>query len=47
MRPASSPADPFSATAPQALSDADFTAIARRAYQDFGLHLPSSKKDLV
>lgn len=41
------PADPFSATAPQALTDADFAAIARRAYQDFGLHLPPSKKDLV
>jgi chemotaxis protein methyltransferase CheR len=47
MRPAASPADPVSATAPQTLTDADFTAIARRAYQDFGLHLPSSKKDLV
>ena len=47
MRTATSQTDPFSGTAPQALTDADFTAIARRAYQDFGLHLPSSKKDLV
>lgn len=29
------------------LSDADFAAIAKRAYREFGLHLPSTKKDLV
>lgn len=28
-------------------TDADFTAIARRAQADFGLHLPDTKKDLV
>jgi chemotaxis protein methyltransferase CheR len=30
-----------------AFSDADFNAIARRAHQEFGLHLTQSKKDLV
>lgn len=29
------------------LNDADFAAIAERAYREFGLHLPSTKKDLV
>ncbi len=28
-------------------SDADFGVIARRAQQDFGLHLTEAKKDLV
>lgn len=28
-------------------TDADFTAIARRAQAEFGLHLPDTKKDLV
>jgi chemotaxis protein methyltransferase CheR len=30
-----------------AFSDADFSAIAKRAYKEFGLHLPDTKKDLV
>lgn len=30
-----------------AFSDADFAAIAKLAYREFGLHLPDSKKDLV
>ena len=47
MRAAASQADPVSAIAPQALTDADFASIARRAYKDFGLHLPPSKRDLV
>lgn len=28
-------------------TDADFAAIARHAYDDFGLHLPAGKRDLV
>jgi chemotaxis protein methyltransferase CheR len=30
-----------------AFSDTDFTTIAKRAYKEFGLHLPDTKKDLV
>lgn len=35
------------ATADQTFTDADFKVIAKRAHEDFGLHLPASKKDLV
>lgn len=41
---------PLSSHRPQgdyAFSDADFAVIAKRAYKEFGLHLPDTKKDLV
>lgn len=48
MKPVAAPADPASTgVTGHRFTDADFTAIARLAQQDFGLHLTGAKKDLV